>query len=66
MYISYWLTFFVNKSIIYQDAGKKRFLLYYLEKLLTRSLFLYLDFLLKSIGLYAKPIRPIFFLYSIL
>ena len=39
-YIYCWLTFLINKLIICQDAREKRFLLYYLKDILTRSLFL--------------------------
>ena len=41
VYNGYWPNFFINKSIICQDTRKKRFLLYYLEKVLTKSLFLF-------------------------
>ena len=39
-YIYYWSTFFIDKLIICQDVGKKWFLFYYLENVLTKFLLL--------------------------
>lgn len=44
--------FFVDKLIIYQDAKKKYFSLYYLKNALTKFLYLLLDFLLAVLDLY--------------
>ena len=52
-YIYYRSTFLIDKLIICQYAREKSFLLYYLENVLTRFLFLLLDFLLRSLDLYS-------------
>ena len=44
MYIRYYLTFFIYKTIVCQNTGKKSFLLYHPEDVLTKLSYLLLSF----------------------
>ena len=50
IYICYWFTFFINKSIICQNSKEECFLLYYLKDVLIRFFVLPLGFLLVNLG----------------